>query len=219
MEIFERITTQASAQGLMVMGALHPARANAKTLDHGTLVLLGVGAAFWPHFQTQSEAQDGAPDPIDRWSIRVVTDLAKQINATAHFPFGGPPYAPFIDWAQKSGRCFPSPTGMMVHDTVGLMISFRGALHLPDEHPIPVVNAPSPCETCTTKPCTATCPVGALGTVAPYDVPACHRFLKTPPGMDCMDHGCKVRRACPVSDGAGRKADQSAHHMRHFHRG
>ena len=125
---YARVTDAASAVGLLVMGALHPAHTDANQLTGGTLVLVGAGTAFWPVFSASDEAHDSMPDPIDRWSTRVVNNLASTFAATPLFPFGGPPYAPFIDWALKSGRAFQSPTGMMVHDTVGMMISYRGAV-------------------------------------------------------------------------------------------
>lgn len=212
-----RVFDAAEAAGLLVMGALHPARCGAKQLDSGTLVLFGAGAAFWPVFSVSQEARNTQPDPIDRWSTRVIGDLAKQFGGQAHYPFGGPPFTPFIDWAVKSGRAFISPTGMMVHDQVGLMISYRGALHFSEELNIPTSRGTSPCETCVEKPCASACPVGALSDVAPYDVSACHAYLSTAPGRACMTQGCSARLACPVSKGAGRGQEQTALHMKAFH--
>jgi len=215
---YARLRAAAEADGLIVMGALDVAATGAKALTGGSLILLGAGDAFWPAFTAAPEAQDGAPDPVDRWSSRVIGALAEDHGATAHYPFGGPPYAPFIDWALKSGRAFSSPTGMLVHDTVGMMISYRGALHFADPIALPTETAASPCESCADKPCLAACPVGALGADAPYDVPRCHEYLDSPAGQSCMMQGCAVRRACPISRGAGRRPAQSALHMRSFHR-
>lgn len=212
------LATQTEAAGLLVMGALHPGKCGAKQLVGGTLILLGTGAGFWPVFSTSKEARDGLPDPVDRWSTRVVGDLAKQYGGRALYPFGGPPYQPFIDWALKSGRAFTSPTGMMVHDRVGLMISYRGALHFADEWgDIPVAKSVSPCPSCDGQPCISACPVNALSGDAPYDVALCHEFLDTNPGESCMLGGCATRLACPISKGAGRHTEQSALHMRSFH--
>lgn len=208
---------EAGAAGLLVMGALHPAKCGAKGLDGGSLILLGAGAGFWAALSASQEVLDKRPDPVDRWSARVVGDLAGRHGARALYPFGGPPYAPFIDWALKSGRAFVSPTGMMVHDTVGLMISYRGALHFPEVLAFPATWGASPCDTCADQPCVSACPVGALGKTAPYDVTSCHGYLDTAPGNSCMMQGCAARLACPVSEGAGRCPEQSAHHMRSFH--
>lgn len=214
---YERVREAAAAQGLLVMGALHPGRLGIRLLDRGTLVLLGAGPDFWPVFSATPEAGDGHANPVDRWSARVIGGLAGDFAATAHYPFGGPPYTPFIEWALKSGRAFSSPTGMLVHDTVGMMISYRGALHFAEEFDIPAAQAVSPCTGCKTKPCTTACPVGALSGQAPYDVAGCHTYLDSRAGVACMMQGCGVRRACPVSFGAGRMPEQSALHMRAFH--
>jgi epoxyqueuosine reductase QueG len=105
---------------------------------------------------------------------------------------------------------------MLVHDTAGLLISIRGAILLPDLLDLPPPPPQSPCETCA-RPCLTACPVGALGQ-RPYDVPACHAFLDTAEGADCLTRGCLVRRSCPVSQRFGRDPAQTAHHMRYFHK-
>ncbi|MBK0327588.1 ferredoxin [Rhodobacteraceae bacterium F11138] len=216
-DLLTRLNRAATASGLLPMGAQHPHRTGSKALDHGTLVLFGTGPGFWPAFQTSAEFNDAAPDPVDRWSRRIIGTLADQFGATAHFPFGGPPYAPFIDWAQKSGQAHPSPVGMLVHARVGLMISYRGALHFAKALPIADTAAASPCLSCDAQPCTTACPVNALSGSASYDVAACHAYLDTAAGRDCLRNGCAARRACPVSAGAARNPAQSALHMKAFH--
>ncbi|MEW2915489.1 ferredoxin [Ruegeria sp. ANG10] len=211
---YDRVEQAAQQAGLIVMGALHPHRVDAKQLDRGTLILLGAGQSFWPTLKSAPEWQ--GDHPVDRWSTRVVGQLARDLGAEAHFPFGGPPYAPFIDWALKSGRTFSSPVGALVHDTVGMMISYRGALHFNEEFTIPEVPGTSPCINCP-APCTQTCPVGALNRDSFYDVEACHTHLSTVAGQTCMTGGCLARMSCPLSVGAGREAEQSAHHMKAFH--
>ncbi|TMV03276.1 ferredoxin [Ruegeria sediminis] len=213
---YGEVEAAAKGAGLIVMGALHPRTSGARGLKGGTLILLGAGSGFWPILQAAPEWRDGKPDPVDRWSSRVVGSIAAAFGAEARFPFGGPPYDPFIDWALKSGRAFLSPVGAMVHDTVGMMISYRGALHFADEFVIPRTDAASPCLACS-EPCATACPVGALNADSFYDVAACHRHLDTPEGSSCMTGGCAARLACPVSAGAGRHPEQSAHHMKAFH--
>ncbi len=171
---------------------------------------------FWPHLTAQPEWQDGAPDPIDRWSRRVIGRMACDLRAKALFPFGGPPWHPFYTWALRSGRAWASPVQLLVHDMAGLFASYRGALALRDHIPLPA-SGPRPCDSCAGQPCRSTCPVSAL-TPAGYDLPVCHSYLDTPPGQDCMMHGCAVRRACPVSQAYARMDLQSAYHMGQFHR-
>ena len=202
-----KIAEQTAPLGLFVMGTLNGE-------DGRGIVLIGADAGFWPVFTQSDEYGDGQPNPIDRWSKRHINALAHQHNATAVFPSDGPPYAPFIAWALQTGRFWQSPTGMMVHDVAGLMISIRGALHLPD--PVAVHGSTNPCVTCTDQPCATACPVAALSLSAPSDVPTCKAYLDTPAGGGCMSNGCHVRTACPVSQSFNRPAAQSAFHMRAF---
>ena len=202
------------APGLRVMGAFHGGPKDGLPSGCGTLVLLGPGVDFWPVFSGSAEGKDGHPDPVDRWSERVISELAKSLGGVAIFPFGGPPYAPFLTWALKSGRAWSSPVGMLVHDSTGLMVSYRGALAFTQRLDLDGAGK-MPCDGCA-RPCETACPVGALGPDG-YDTRTCHAFLDTSEGTDCLNNGCKARRACPVSAGAGRVEAQSAHHMRYFH--
>jgi hypothetical protein len=206
------IATRARGHRLALLGALH--------LDpdelpgHQSLVLLGPGGpGFWPHVTAAPEFADAAPDPLDRWSQRVIGALAHDLDAWAVFPFGGPPWPPFTGWARRSGRAWTSPVGLLVHDGHGLMLSCRGALALAQRIDLPAPAA-RPCDTCDGQPCRSACPVGALSAQG-YDVPACKSDLDRP-GNDCMARGCAVRRACPLSDGAHRTEAQSAFHMGYF---
>ena len=206
-----------AAERLIVMGAFHPGPDDSAPEGTGTVILLGPdGPTFWPHLTASLEWQDSTPDPVDRWSRRVIGRIACDLGAKARFPFGGPPYQPFIAWAKRSGRAWASPVTILVHDTAGLFVSYRGAILLKDRLDLPPP-PPLPCETCDGQPCLTACPVGAL-TGAGYDVPRCHDFLNTPDGSDCLGNGCRVRRACPISQAYGRVAEQSAYHMRQFHR-
>lgn len=186
-------------------------------LPEGTRTLLLLGPAepgFWPHLTAQPEWLDGRPDPVDRWSRRVIGRIACDLGGKALFPFGGPPYHPFYRWALKTGRIWDSPVRLLVSADQGMWVSFRGALALKDDVPFPAPTT-RPCEDCA-RPCLTACPAGAL-TGAGYDVPACHAFLDTGNGEGCMTGGCHVRRACPVSQGYARLPEQSAYHMRRFH--
>ncbi len=172
---------------------------------------------FWAHLTAEREWADGQPDPIDRWSSRIIGDLSLSLGGQALFPFGGPPYHPFYAWALRTGRAWSSPVTLLVHETAGLMVSYRGAIALRERLDLPSASPQRPCDTCDGKPCLDACPVGAL-TENGYDVPACHGFLDTAGGADCLSSGCALRRACPVSHAYGRLPEQSAYHMRLFHR-
>jgi len=209
-----RIAALLGRNRLAPFGAFHCGAEDG--LAPGTLVLTGPDEpGFWAHVTASPEWLDKAPDPLDRWSRRVIGAAARELGAEALFPFGGPPWQPFHRWALRSGRAWESPVRLLVHDRAGLMVSYRGALLLPRRLDLPPV-PPCPCDTCT-RPCLTACPAGAL-TGTGYDLPACHDFLDRPGGHDCMSRGCAVRRACPVSQGYGRLDEQSAWHMRRFHR-
>ena len=159
----------------------------------------------------------GRPGPGRCLVIRVISALAAQCGADAYFPFGGPPWHAFYSWAMASGSAWASPVGLLVQAEAGLMVSYRGALGFRQHIALPVQPEAPPCASCATQPCRTACPAEAL-TPTGYDVPKCHAFLDTSRGADCLSAGCEARRACPVSKSHGRLAEQSAHHMRHFHK-
>ena len=210
------IMAEATARHLAVLGGFACEGDPDLPRDTKTLLLLGpLEPGFWPHLTAQPEWQDGAADPVDRWSRRVIGQWACDLGAKALFPFGGPPWHPFPSWAKRTGRVWDSPVRLLVQAEQGLMVSFRGALALKERVAVPPP-LPRPCDTCP-QPCLAACPVGAL-TAAGYDLPTCHGFLDQSAGQDCMDQGCAVRRACPLSQSYARMPEQSAYHMRQFHR-
>lgn len=213
---YETVASAATAHHLTIVGAFHPDPEDKAPEGTGTILLLAPAEpGFWAHFQSQPEARDGQPDSMDRWSTRVIDEIADQLDAASLYPFGGPPWHPFIAWARKSGSIHSSPVSLLVHNDQGLMISFRGALALAERIDLTPPRL-TPCLLCA-APCETACPVDALSEDG-YDTDACHAFLDTPDGADCMENGCKVRRACPVSQGYARDPAQSAYHMRHFHK-
>jgi epoxyqueuosine reductase len=211
------VAARATAHRLEIFGAFHPGPDDGAPAGTATLLLLGPAEpGFWEHLTAQPEFADGAPDPLDRWSRRAIGRMACDLGGKALFPFAGPPWHPFIAWAKRSGRAWESPVRFLVHDTAGLMVSYRGAIGLRERIALPPPAAAPPCAECE-RPCLSACPVGAL-TADGYDTAACHAYLDTGAGRDCMTGGCAVRRACPVSRTYGRLPEQSAYHMSRFHR-
>ncbi|GHC65839.1 ferredoxin [Neogemmobacter tilapiae] len=208
------IATRLAAHRLEILGGFHAV--GDPSLPRGTQTLLLIGPAepgYWAHVTAQPEW--GGPDPIDRWSRRVIGRIACDLGAKALFPFGGPPYHPFYQWALRSGRTWDSPVRLLVHADQGLMVSFRGALALKERIDLPSPTA-KPCDTCA-APCLTACPPAAL-TGQGYDLPRCHGFLDKPEGGECLSGGCLVRRACPVSQAYARMPEHSSYHMRQFHK-
>ncbi len=179
-----------------------------------TVVLLGPNEpGFWAHVSQSTELTDGLPDPLDRWSKRVIGKLAESFEADTAFPSDGPPYPPFISWALASAQAWLAPTGMLVHERAGLMTSYRGALKIKGEHALATRSA-SPCTPCD-KPCKTACPVDALSESS-YDVDVCKTHVLGPDTKSCRTLGCAARRACPISHSYGRLPEQSAFHMSAF---
>lgn len=203
---FEQIESEVVSHGLFIMGST------------GTIVLVGADKHWWKIFSQSPEFKDDIKDPVDRWSKRVLNEIAAHSGATSIFPSDGPPYAPFISWALETGQFWQSPTGMMIHERAGLMISIRGALQFstPFHKSLPKTN---PCHACIDMPCTSACPVDALSNKHHYNVPECKAYLKSASGgKTCMSLGCEARRVCPVSQSFGRLNQQSAFHMQAFMR-
>lgn len=212
--MLEAIQERAGHHHLDIFGTLSARPSDG--VGEGTIILLGPREpGFWASLTSSPEWRDQAPDPVDRWSLRVISEIAQRAGGTPLFPFGETLH-PFMSWAIRSGRAWSSPVHLLVHDVAGLMVSFRGAILMPEQIP-PDSPRRSPCEACDDKPCLRACPVDAL-TADGYDTGACHTFLDTEPGQACMDLGCKVRRSCPISVTYGRMAAQSAFHMERFHR-
>ena len=210
-----QITDMAAAQHLAVLGGY--LCGDDEGLPAGTRSVVMLGPAepgFWGHIRAQPE-WDNAPDPMDRWSRRVIGRMACDLGAKALFPFGGPPWQPFYTMALRTGRVWDSPVRILVQADQGLMVSFRGALALRQVIDLPPT-VPRPCDDCA-KPCVTACPAAALTTNG-YDVPACHQYLDTQSGADCMKFGCAVRKACPLSESYARLPEQSAYHMGKFHK-
>ena len=166
---------------------------------------------FWSIFTQSDEYRDGDPNPLDRWSRRIVTAVAQSMGGAPLFPFGGPPYAPFFTWSKQTGRLWASPLGFLVHDEAGLFVSFRGAIRWQQDAAQSA--RPQPCLSCDTKPCATACPVGAFDDG--YDVAACKSHVASDAGQDCRTAGCLARRACPVGQG-NRLPVQAAFHMEAF---
>ena len=215
-----RAETLARAEGLFVSGVV---------ADGGDTVLLlsPDEPRYWDILRAAPEWRDGSPNPVDRWSLRVIGALAEALGGEPLFPFGGPPWHPFYTWALAGGRAVASPVSLLADAERGLWISYRGAIRVRefedefalrsrsrDRDPIPASGS-DPCSPCP-APCRTACPVNAL-TEKGYDVAACHGYLDTEAGADCLTGGCLVRRACPVGRDR-RPTELAAYHMGVFHR-
>lgn len=173
---------------------------------------------MWRAFEAARPAYADDPDPLDAWVRDVLAGIAGDVGATALFPFGGPPYLPFQRWAQRAGPVHPSPLGVLIHPDYGLWHAYRGALAFAERLDLAAPDdRPSPCATCADKPCLSACPVDAFSPDI-YDVPACVGHIETAAGTDCLELGCRARRACPVGRDVLYEPAQAEFHMRAFRR-
>ena len=219
---FDAVVAAVEAEGLASRGAFHVTAHDAVPpfadgTPAATLVLVGnAGPGMWSVFAASDESNDGRPDALDRWSGRVVSRLACSLGGAAHFPFGGPPWRPFIRWAQRAGPVYPSPIGPLVHPEFGLWHAYRGAIAFRERLDLPPRDErPSPCESCAERPCLSSCPVGAFF-ASGYDVEACVAHIESRAGARCLTAGCLARHACPVGRETAYDASQGAFHMRAF---
>jgi len=211
-----------AAHGLHLRGGFHPTAedgvpAQVDGRAPATLLLIGnIGSSLWPAFSGSVEADDGAPDPLNRWTRRVIGGIARDVRAVPLFPFGGSPYLPFQRWAMRAEAVAPSPLGILIHPDFGLWHAYRGALAFAERLALPPrVGRPRPCDSCPDRPCLSACPVGAFSERG-YDVPACIGHIGSPAGGPCMGGGCLARRACPVGPSHGYGAAQARFHMAAF---
>ncbi len=184
----------------------------------GTLVLLGfTGSMQWEHFARAPESADGLPDPLDRWSHRVIGALAREFDAVDVYP-SAPPLAPlpFQRLALRSEPVHQSPIGLLIHERWGLWHAYRGALVLPRAVDLPR-SAPSahPCDGCRTQPCLSACPVRAFRPGS-FDLHACVDHVQSDAGLECRERGCLARRACPVGSEFRYEEPQARFHMQAF---
>ena len=227
---YQRLERIGNRFGLVIRGGFNiTAEDTSLKVDEVTeaksLVLFGnAGSSIWPTFSDSDEFRDGLNDPMNRWSERVGNEIAAEHNGLALFPFGGPPYQPFIKWAKQAESLGNSRLGMLIHPVYGLWHAYRFGVALPlslselDQasesesfYEKEQRGVSELCENCAEQPCLSACPVNAFSDDN-YDVESCYGFLLENSNSDCRSHTCLARQACPE----GRKFNYQKEHAR-FH--
>jgi hypothetical protein len=217
----EELDDRLREHGLFVRGATRLTGAEIDTFgldsDRTDIALVGnIGSSYWPQFSQSIEFSDGAPHPLDRWSRRVATSIAQALSLRPLYPFEGPPYFPFQQWAKRAEALEQSPIGVMMHPEFGLWHSYRFALLGSDlQREAANATAVSPCLACELKPCLRTCPVDAFD-LDGYAVDACADYLRSSPQAECHRRGCLARHACPVAIEFRYVDAQGSFHLRAF---
>ena len=214
MTTYDHIRDALAPCGLIPRGGFHPAAQDQVPGDPASLVMVGnAGPDMWRAFAADT---DDEPDALDRWTGRVVGEVAAALGAAALFPFGEPPHHPFQRWGARAEALHHSPLGVLIHPDYGLWHAYRAALAFTRPIDLPAVDdRASPCESCADKPCLSTCPVAAFNGET-YDIEACIWLLQEPGGEECMGGGCLARRACPVGPEYAYEPDQAGFHMTAF---
>ncbi|MES0812851.1 hypothetical protein ABLO27_25385 [Roseibium sp. SCPC15] len=216
------LTDSLAAAGFLCLGGFEPGpddlvpdRADGCPVK--SLLLIGsTGPSLWPFLSQSPEHRDGKPDPLDRYTRRVLWDLATGNGFDVLFPFDGPPYHPFQQWALRCGGFSQSPLGVLAHTDYGPWTGFRAAFLSSDpESDAAASLAPGPCETCHDKPCLGACPVDAITMTNGYDVPKCRYHLRLESTTECWS-GCLARQACPFGTEHRQDADTANLHMKSF---
>ena len=216
-----KLEVMLQSYGLFVRGITGIGKAEIKTYgfpaDKPALALVGnIGSSYWPVFSRSPEFHDGRAHPLDRWSRRVAEAIAAELPVQPVYPFEGPPYYPFQQWAQRAEALEQSPIGVMIHPEFGLWHSYRFALLGARFDAVPAGSpADSPCLSCETKPCLHRCPVDAFDTSG-YDVERCRNYLQQTPLAGCHETGCLARYACPIAPDLAYTAEQGKFHLKAF---
>ena len=84
------------AEGLSILGDLPVSPSDPVPEGTRSILMLGPDEPnFWNIFKDSREYKDKKPDPLDRWSKRIIDNIAKKNNCAPLYPFGGEPYKPF----------------------------------------------------------------------------------------------------------------------------
>ena len=192
-----------AAAGLVARGVvrLGPADAVAALPDGqpavSALVVGWRGRLGWAAFAPSPERADRAPDPLDRWSRRVIGAIAERFGGRAVFPFEGPPWVPFQRWGARAEGLAVSPLGLSIDREVGLWHAFRGALVFAEDLGAEAAPQASPCASCGPRSCLVACPASAFDGTG-FAAARCRAFLESHAGGLCRTDGCRARDACPV---------------------
>lgn len=211
---FADLSSLLAEQGLSARGGFRVEPEDQAPETCRTVILVGnTDSLFWSRF---TEGRRDEADPLDAWTKRVVDRIAAMVGGWAVYPSDGPPYFPFQRWAQKMEPVYSSPLGLLIHSEFGLWHAYRAAicLHWDMDVPPPEQGA-NPCLSCDDQPCLNTCPVNAFDGQR-YDVPSCAGHLRSALGKDCLEQGCRARRACPIAGPELYAPGQAGFHMKAF---
>ena len=179
------------------------------------LVVGSGGPTFFDRFEAAGvEAVDGAPNPLDRYTRRVVDAAVTSVLGSlgvghaVFFPFAGlSPLIPFQRLGRAAGVGPPGPLGLQIHPVYGPWWAYR-ALIVVDRA---LHTGPSLEDTCSgcPAPCVGACPGAAVST-AGFSIPACHAERLRAPACRLS---CAARIACVRGPEHRYRDEELAFHM------
>ena len=121
---------------MICRGGFHPTDADLIPGDVETCILVGnAGAQFWRSFSAERPA---GSDPVEAWTKRVLEQISADLGAES-WPFVGPPFLPFLEWAKRSDPVTESPVGPLIHPVYGLWHAYRGMLLFREKIDLPEI--------------------------------------------------------------------------------
>ncbi|MCZ6843165.1 MAG: hypothetical protein O7G32_10075 [SAR324 cluster bacterium] len=188
-------------------GAYHP--------SYECAVLLGTaGRRFWERFMAlQGSARDKEPNPMDRYTERVVEELLEGLRgadatAVAAYPFEHPRrIMPFLALLEGNSQLQFTPFGVGVDTEFGPWFAWRAVLLTVLPLPLSTLTGTSPCAACP-APCVSACPAGVVAKER-FDWQGCvsYRVHEQPCRSTCL-----ARMACPVGTEYRYGGEQMAYH-------
>ena len=167
---------------------------------YSRLVLFGNGGRqFWNSLKRFGNEGN---NPIDHFSLHLTQTFIEAVAAPADNNLVIYPSSTYMLPLQQLGTLAgwgtPSPIGNSISAEYGLWFAFRAAFLT--TIPLPISQAdprPSPCLTCTDKPCQTACPAGAvLDNASHFKLNDCitHRLKDS----STCQYRCLARQACPI---------------------
>lgn len=177
------------------------------------LVVGDGGGAFFARFSATAAADD-APDPLDRYTARVVEGvvggvLGARVPHAIRFPFDpAPPLLPIQRIGIAAGLPPPGPLGLQIHPVFGPWWGYRALVVLGGSL-APAAPLASPCAGCA-GPCVAACRGQAVAPAGLCARACVEHRLRDP----ACEEDCSARRVCPVGGAHAYSPAQLAFHMR-----
>ncbi len=211
---FRNLEADLEANGLYILGhfLIPDGETVIPTMDlqPKAIALIGnAGSSIWPVFKAARGKRQGLT--LDQWTQEALNEITKRFGINVLYPFEGPPFWPFTQWAIRTRGLFSSPIGLTIHPAFGLWHAFRAALLFDEDPGFSEECAESPCDKCENRPCLTTCPVSAFSG-NDYRFNACLDYVGTG-ANSCRSEGCDARKACPIGQDYRYKPEHAAFHM------